>query len=58
MATYTVINLNDDGAGSLRAALALQPAPAERLYQVFTVEDGQVIEIRGYPDRARARARP
>jgi hypothetical protein len=41
-----------------RPAVGARPAPAERLYQVFTVEDGQVIEIRGYPDRARARARP
>ena len=41
-----------------RLAVGTRPAPAERLYQVFTVEDGQVIEIRGYPDRARALARP
>jgi ankyrin repeat protein len=35
-----------------------RPAPPERLYQVFTVEDAQVSEIHGYPDRASARARP
>jgi ankyrin repeat protein len=35
-----------------------RPAPAERLYQVFTVDNGEVIEIRGYPDLASALARP
>jgi ankyrin repeat protein len=35
-----------------------RPAPAERLCQVFTVDNGEVIEIRGYPDRASALARP
>jgi ankyrin repeat protein len=35
-----------------------RPAPAERLYQVFTVGNGEVIEMRGYPDRASALARP
>jgi hypothetical protein len=32
--------------------------PPEHLYQVFTVENAQVIEIRGYPDRASALTRP
>ena len=41
-----------------RQAVGARPAPPERLYQVFTVDDGQIIEIRGYPDRARALARP
>lgn len=40
-----------------RTAVGARPAPAERLYQVFTVTDGEVTEIRGYPDRARALAR-
>jgi ankyrin repeat protein len=40
-----------------RAAEGARPAPAERLYQVFTVGNGEVIEIRGYPDRASALAR-
>jgi ketosteroid isomerase-like protein len=41
-----------------RPAEGARPAPAERLWQVFTVDNGAVIEIRGYPDRARALARP
>ena len=41
-----------------RQAVGARPAPPERVYQVFTVDDGQIIEIRGYPDRARALARP
>ncbi|HMH90519.1 MAG TPA: ankyrin repeat domain-containing protein [Streptosporangiaceae bacterium] len=41
-----------------RPAVGTRPAPPERLYQVFRVDDGQVVEIRGYPDRARALARP
>jgi len=31
-----------------------RPAPAERVFQVFTVSDEEVIEIRGYPNRQRA----
>jgi len=34
-----------------------RPAPAERLYQVFIVADAEIVEIRGYPDRASALAR-
>jgi ankyrin repeat protein len=41
-----------------RPAEGARPAPAERLCQVFKVDNGEVIEIRGYPDRARALARP
>ena len=41
-----------------RPAEGARPAPAERLYQVFKVDSGEVIEIRGYPDRASALARP
>jgi len=40
-----------------RPAAVTGPAPTERLYQVFTVENGEVIEIRGYPDRGSALAR-
>jgi ankyrin repeat protein len=40
-----------------RPAEQARPAPAERLYQVFTVANGEVIEIHGYPDRASALAR-
>jgi ankyrin repeat protein len=34
-----------------------RPAPRQQLYQVFTVEDSQIIEIRGYPDRHSALTR-
>jgi ankyrin repeat protein len=37
-----------------------RPAPAERVFQVFTVDNDEIVEIRGYPDRpsALARTRP
>jgi hypothetical protein len=34
-----------------------RPAPPQRAYQAFTVSDAQVVEIRGYADRASALAR-
>jgi ankyrin repeat protein len=34
-----------------------RPAPRQQLYQVFTVEDSQITEIRGYPDRHSALTR-
>jgi ankyrin repeat protein len=34
-----------------------RPAPRQELYQVFTVEDSQIIDIRGYPDRHSALTR-
>jgi ankyrin repeat protein len=34
-----------------------RPAPAERLFQVFTVDNDEIVEIRGYPDRTSALAR-
>jgi len=34
-----------------------RPAPTEHLYQVFTVDDGQIVEIRDYPDRPSALTR-
>ncbi len=40
-----------------RQAEGARPAPPERLYQVFTVDDGQVVDIRAYPDRASVLAR-
>jgi hypothetical protein len=44
-------------AGSAEDA---RPAPAELLFQVFTVDTDEIVEIRGYPDRpsALARTRP
>jgi ketosteroid isomerase-like protein len=29
-------------------------APAERVFQVFTVDNDEIVEIRGYPDRPSA----
>ncbi len=37
-----------------RQAEGARPAPSQRLYQVFTVDDAQIIDIRGYPDRRSA----
>jgi ankyrin repeat protein len=34
-----------------------RPAPPQPLYQVFTVDGAQIVDIRGYPDRASAVAR-
>jgi ketosteroid isomerase-like protein len=45
------------GLSVARQAEAARPAAAERLYQVFTVESDQIVEIRGYPDRDAARGR-
>jgi len=40
-----------------RAAQGARPARPEPLYQVFTVRDAQIVEIRGYPDRDSALTR-
>ena len=40
-----------------RPAQGARPAPPEPLYQVFTVRDAQIVEIRGYPDRGSALTR-
>ena len=40
-----------------RRAQGARPAPPQPLYQVFTVRDVQIVEIRGYPDRASALTR-
>jgi hypothetical protein len=40
-----------------RRAQGARPAPPHPLYQVFTVRDAQIVEIRGYPDRDRALTR-
>ena len=41
-----------------RQAEGTRPAPPELLYQVFTVDNAQVIDIRIYPDRTSAHTRP
>jgi len=38
-------------------AVGARSAPADREFQVFTVEGDQIVEIRGYPDRRSALAR-
>ena len=40
-----------------RRAEGARPAPPELLYQVFTVDNTQVVEIRAYPDRKSALTR-
>jgi ankyrin repeat protein len=40
-----------------RRAEGARPAPPQQLYQVYTVNNGQIIEIRGYPDRDSALTR-
>lgn len=42
------------GLGVARHAEGARPAEADHLYQVFTVENGQVIDIHVYPNRAGA----
>jgi ankyrin repeat protein len=34
-----------------------RPAPAQRIFQVFTIDNNEIVEIRGYPDRRSAIAR-
>ena len=45
------------GLAVSRRARGARPAPPEPLYQVFTVRDAQIVEIRGYPDRGSALTR-
>jgi hypothetical protein len=40
-----------------RRARGARPVPPQPLYQVFTVRGAQIVEIRGYPDRASALSR-
>ena len=52
-----------DGDGvilGLRVSLPAEgarPAAPQRVFQVFTVVDGQIVDLRGYPDRKSALAR-
>ena len=41
-----------------RHAVGARPSPPQLLYQVFTVEGAQIVDIRGYPDRRSALSRP
>jgi hypothetical protein len=45
------------GLDVTRPAEGARPAPPQRAYQVFTVEDAQIVDIHGYPDRAHALTR-
>ena len=45
------------GLSVARQAEGARPAPPELLYQVFTVDNAQVVEIHVYPDRASALTR-
>jgi ankyrin repeat protein len=40
-----------------RQAEGARPAPPQQLYQVFTVDNAQITDIRGYPDRKSALTR-
>jgi ankyrin repeat protein len=40
-----------------RRAEGARPAPSQRVFQVFTVDGAQIVDIRAYPDRRRARTR-
>jgi ankyrin repeat protein len=61
--TFTVDSLEIDrdavvlGLTLMRPAEGARPAPPHRLYQVFTVEGAQIVDIRGYPDRHSALTR-
>jgi hypothetical protein len=45
------------GLAVARTAEGARPAPPQHLYQVFTVDGAQIIDIRGYPDRHSALTR-
>jgi ankyrin repeat protein len=45
------------GLSLSRQAEGARPAPPQQLYQVFTIDDAQIIDIRGYPDRHSALTR-
>ncbi len=45
------------GLTLIRQAEGARPAPPQQLYQVFTVDDAQIVYIRGYPDRHSALTR-
>jgi ankyrin repeat protein len=52
------VEVDDDavvlGLSVARQAEGARPAPPETIYQVFTIDNGQVIDIRAYPNRASA----
>lgn len=40
-----------------RQAEGARPAPPQHLYQAFTIEGAQIVNIRAYPDRHSALTR-
>jgi hypothetical protein len=42
------------GLSVSRRADGARPAPPQQLYQVFTIDGAEIVDIRFYPDRARA----
>lgn len=39
------------GLTLVRQAEGARPAPPQQLYQVFTIDGAQIVDILGYPDR-------
>ena len=62
LATVRTVEVDGDavilGLEVARPAEGARPVHPQKLHQVFTVEDAQVVEIRVYPDRASALDRP
>jgi ketosteroid isomerase-like protein len=46
------------GLSVSRRAEGARPAPPQQLHQVFTVDSGEIVDIRFYPDRNGALDRP
>ena len=55
IATVNSVEVDRDavvlGLAVARQAEGARPAPPQQLYQVFTVDGAQIVDIRGYPDR-------
>jgi ankyrin repeat protein len=62
MATVHSVEVDRDaillGLSVALHAEGARPAPPQQLVQVFIVDGAQIVDIRGYPDRASAVARP
>ena len=61
VATVRSVEIDRDavlvGLAVSRRAEGARPAPPQQLYQVFTVDDDRIVDIRGYGDRDSALAR-
>jgi hypothetical protein len=62
IATVESVEVDSDavvlGLGVARQADGVRPAPPELRYQVFTIDNAQIIAIHVYPDRTSALSRP